>query len=126
MTPSAKNRAGCFVIVASWAVALGIALSLEAWKLMLSHQQRQPTTMLRMLASCWTFPLLAVVIFVALGIPLTGDCAREWGEHASKALRQTLKLQRNGKTGVGNAEKEFVVERSDAYREERPSCSHGF
>ncbi len=73
MMPSAKNRAGCLVIVASWAVALGMALSLAAWKLMLPHQQRQPMTVLRMLASCWTFPLLAVVIFVALGIPLTGE-----------------------------------------------------
>jgi hypothetical protein len=36
------------------------------WKLMLPHQQRQPMTVLRMLASCWTFPLLAVVVVVVL------------------------------------------------------------
>ncbi len=66
MTPSAKNRAGCLVCVASWAVSLGIALSFGAWKLMLPHQQRQPMTVLRMLASCWMFPLLAVVVFSVL------------------------------------------------------------
>jgi hypothetical protein len=33
---------------------------------MLPHQRRQPTTVLRMLASCWTFPLLAVVVDVVL------------------------------------------------------------
>jgi hypothetical protein len=66
MTPSAKNRAGCLVCVASFAVALGIIFSVTAWKLMLPHQRRHPVTMLRMLASCWTFPLLAVVIFVVL------------------------------------------------------------
>ncbi len=33
---------------------------------MLPHQQRQPMTVLRMLASCWTFPLLAVVVVVVL------------------------------------------------------------
>jgi hypothetical protein len=66
MTPSAKNRAGCLVCVASWAGAVGIAYSVTAWKLMLPHQRRQPVTMLRMLASCWTFPLLAVVVVVVL------------------------------------------------------------
>ncbi len=66
MTPSAKNGAGCLVYVASHAVALGIAYSVSAWKLMLPHQRCQPVTMLRMLASCWTFPLLVVVVVVIL------------------------------------------------------------
>jgi hypothetical protein len=66
MTPSAKNRTGCLVCAASSAVTLGILFSVLAWKLMLPHQRRQPLTMLRMLASCWTFPLLAVVVVVVL------------------------------------------------------------
>jgi hypothetical protein len=66
MTPSAKNRAGCIACVASCAAAIGILFSVIEWKLMLPHQRRQPVTMLRMLASCWTFPLLAVVIVVVL------------------------------------------------------------
>jgi hypothetical protein len=66
MTPSTKNHAGCLMCVASWAVSLGIALSMTAWKLLLAHQQRQPVTVLRMLASCWTFPLLAVVVVVVV------------------------------------------------------------
>jgi hypothetical protein len=66
MTPSAKNRAGCLVCVATAAVALGILVSVVAWKLMLPHQRRQPVTMLRMLVSCWTFPLLAVAVVVVL------------------------------------------------------------
>jgi hypothetical protein len=66
MTPSAKNGAGALVCVASCAVASGIKFSLITWKLMLPHQRRQPVTMLRMLVSCWTFPLLAVVVVVAL------------------------------------------------------------
>ncbi len=49
MTPSAKNRAGCLVCLASCAVALGILMSVITWKLMLPHQQRQPVTVLRML-----------------------------------------------------------------------------
>jgi hypothetical protein len=64
--PSAKNRAGCLVCVASCAVALGILMSVITWKLMLPHQRRQPMTMFRMLVSCWTFPLLAVVVVVVL------------------------------------------------------------
>ncbi len=66
MTPPAKNRAGCLVCVASFAVSAGIGFSVGQWKLMLLHQRRQPVTMLRMLASCWTFPLLAVVAAVIL------------------------------------------------------------
>jgi hypothetical protein len=66
MTPSAKNRAGCLVCVASCAVGVGILYSVAVWKLMLPHQRRQPVTMLRMLASCWTFPLLAVVVVVVV------------------------------------------------------------
>jgi hypothetical protein len=64
--PSAKYGAGCLVCVASCAVAYGIGTSLMNWKLMLPHQQRQPVTMLRMLASCWTFSVLAVVVVVVL------------------------------------------------------------
>jgi hypothetical protein len=66
MTPSAKNRTGCLVCVPSAAVAFGIYMSVITWKLMLPHQRRQPVTMLRMLVSCWTFPLLAVVVVVVL------------------------------------------------------------
>jgi hypothetical protein len=66
MTPLAKNGAGCLVCVASCAGALGISYSVGTWKLMLPHQRRQPVTMLRMLASCWTFPLLVVVVIVVL------------------------------------------------------------
>jgi hypothetical protein len=66
MTLSAKNRAGCLVCVASCAVAVGILFSVAAWKLMLPHQRRHPMTLLRMLASCWTFPLLAVVVVVVV------------------------------------------------------------
>ncbi len=66
MTPSAKKSTGCFVCVASCAVALGIWYSVGVWKLMLPHQRRQPVTMLRMLVSCWTFPLLAVSVVVVL------------------------------------------------------------
>jgi hypothetical protein len=66
MTPSATNRAGGLMCVASCAVALGFSFSVIAWKSMLPHQRRQPATLLRMLASCWTFPLLAVVVVVVL------------------------------------------------------------
>jgi hypothetical protein len=66
MTPEATNRAGCLVCVAPWAVALGIFYPVIAWKLMRPHQRCQPVTMLRMLAACWTSPLLAVVVFVVL------------------------------------------------------------
>jgi hypothetical protein len=66
MTPSAKNRAGCLVCVASCAGAIGIVFSVTGWKFMLPHQQRQPVTLLRMLASCWTFPLLNVIVVVVM------------------------------------------------------------
>ncbi len=66
MTPSAKNHTGCLLCVASWAVSAGILFSVTGWKVMLPHQQRQPMTVLRMLASCWTIPLLAVVVFAVL------------------------------------------------------------
>jgi hypothetical protein len=66
MTPSAKNRAGCLVCVSTCAVAIGVIFSVSTWKLMLPHQRRNPVTMVRMVASCWTFPLLAVVVFVVL------------------------------------------------------------
>jgi hypothetical protein len=66
MPPSAKNHAGCLICVVSCAVAVGILFSVAAWKMMLPHQQRQPVTMLRMLASCWTFPLLCVVVVAVL------------------------------------------------------------
>ncbi len=93
-TPLAKNCAGCLVCVASCAVhprlasrtwasrrsrsrsslarrscstlSAGIVFFVIAWKLMLPHQRRQPVIMLRMLASCWTFPLLAVVVVVIM------------------------------------------------------------
>jgi hypothetical protein len=66
MTPMVKNRAGGLVCVASCAAALGIVFSVVAWKLMLPHQRRQPVTLLRMLASCWTFPLLVAGVVVAV------------------------------------------------------------
>jgi hypothetical protein len=66
MTSLAKNGAGCLVCIASCAVAFGILYSVVTYKLMLPHQRRQPVAMLRMLASCWTFPLLAVVVIVVL------------------------------------------------------------
>ncbi len=66
MTPLAKNGAGCFVCVASCALACGICYSVLTWKVMLPHQRRQPVAILRMLVSCWTFPLLAVVVVVVL------------------------------------------------------------
>jgi hypothetical protein len=64
MTPSDKNRTGCLVCVASCAVGMGILMSVTTWKVMLPHQRRQPVTTLRMLVSCWTFPLLAFVVVV--------------------------------------------------------------
>jgi membrane protease YdiL (CAAX protease family) len=41
-------------------------MSVMTWKLMLPHQRRQPVTIFRMLVSCWTLPLLAVVAVVVL------------------------------------------------------------
>jgi hypothetical protein len=78
MTRSATNRAGCLVCVASSTGAVGIVYSVNAFTLMLPHQRRQPLTVLRMLASCWAFPLLAVVVVVLLVENAERPVSGEW------------------------------------------------
>jgi hypothetical protein len=66
MSPSDRNGIGCIVCVISCAVSTAVCFSVIAWKLLSPHQRHQPMSLVRMLISTWTFPLLSIVTITAV------------------------------------------------------------
>jgi hypothetical protein len=66
MSSLSRNHMACTVTVVFCAGSLGFLYSIATWKSLLPHQRRQPMTILRMLASTWTAPLLSVAVAVIL------------------------------------------------------------